>query len=315
MTALVAHELTKFFHIQKHRRIALDGVSFSVARDERLAVLGPSGAGKSTLLRCIAGLEALDGGSIERHGRAALVFQDDALFPHLTVHENLAFAFRAQKRVPDERRIEEIAQALAVDSHRHRPVAQLSGGERQRVEVARALLSDPAVLLLDEPLAHLDPEVKRRARDLIVAALRARETAAVYVTHDFEEAFAVADRVAILIEGRLVQCDSAERVYAFPATVDVARFMGSPPMNVIRDGSGLVGIRAENVRFAQTGKIGGVVEEALFAGAHSIITVRSERGMISVRTTQRLPAGTPVTLDWNDDDERRFDAATGALIV
>jgi len=169
------------------------------------------------------------------------------------------------------------------------------------------------VLLLDEPLAHLDPEVKRRARDLIVAAVRDRRTATMYVTHDFEEAFAVADRVAVLIDGKLVQCDTAQRVYDFPANVEVARFLGSPPMNVMRDGTVYLGVRAEKIRVGSSGRIAGVVEEAHFAGAHSILAVRIEKGIVSVRTTQNFSAGMTVMLDWDAADERRFDTETGAL--
>ncbi|MBV9270582.1 MAG: ABC transporter ATP-binding protein [Candidatus Eremiobacteraeota bacterium] len=314
MTALVAHDLTKLYTIQKRRRFALDGVSFSVAPNERLAVVGPSGAGKSTLLRCIAGVERVDSGSIDLGGPATLVFQDDALFPHMTVDENLTFAFRAQRRRADRARLDEIARALAIDAHRERRAARLSGGERQRVEVARALLADPAILLLDEPLAHLDPEVKRRARELIVSALRERETAAVYVTHDFEEAFAVADRVAVLIDGKFIQCDTAQTVYDYPATVEVARFLGSPPMNIMKDGATLLGVRPEKIRIGDSGRVDGIVEEAHFAGAHSVLAVKTRRGTLKVRTMQRIAARAAVALDWDDIDERRFDASTGALL-
>lgn len=314
MTVLSASDLTVSFGSGIRRRAALDGVSFSLEAGERLALLGPSGSGKTTLLRCIAGLQKADGGALARSGPVTLVFQDDAVFPHLSVEENLAFAFRARGVPADRERLGEVARALEIDSALHKRASLLSGGERQRVEVARALLGDPAVMLLDEPLAHLDAPVKRRAQQLIVGALRARRIAAVYVTHDFEEAFATADRVGVLVDGKLVQCDAAERVYDYPANVDVARFLGSPPMNLFRDGATIVGVRPEHLRVVQSGQISGIVKEARFAGAHTIVDVETERGMLSVRGTERRSTGERVTLTWDEACERRFDAETGNFI-
>jgi len=314
VTVLSASDLTVSFGSGIRRRAALDGVSFSLEAGERLALLGPSGAGKTTLLRCLAGLQKAERGALARSGPVALVFQDDAVFPHLSVAENLAFAFRARGVPTNRERLVEVARALEIDSTLPKRASLLSGGERQRVEVARALLGDPAVMLLDEPLAHLDAPVKRRAQQLIVGALRARRIAAVYVTHDFEEAFATADRVGVLVDGKLVQCDSAERVYDFPANVDVARFLGSPAMNLFRDGATIVGVRPEHVRVVQNGQVSGIVKEARFAGAHTIVDVETERGTLSVRGTERRTAGERVTLTWDEACERRFDAKTGNFI-
>lgn len=315
MTVLSASDLTVSFGSGIRRRAALDGVSFSLAAGERLALLGPSGAGKTTLLRCLAGLQKTDRGTVERSGPVALVFQDDAVFPHLSVAQNLAFAFRARRAAANAERIAGVARALEIDGVLAKRASVLSGGERQRVEVARALLGDPAVLLLDEPLAHLDAPVKRRAQQLIVGVLRAQRIAAVYVTHDFEEAFATSDRVGVLVDGRLVQCDTAERVYDYPANVEVARFLGSPPMNLFRDGATIIGVRPEHVRVAQNGQVSGIVKEARFAGAHTIIDVETERGTLSVRGTERRSAGERLTLTWDETCERRFDATTGNFIT
>lgn len=314
MTVLSASDLTVSFGSGIRRRAALDGVSFSLEAGERLALLGPSGAGKTTLLRCLAGLQKAERGALERSGPVALVFQDDAVFPHLSVAENLAFAFHARRVPADRERIREVARALEIDSTLSKRASLLSGGERQRVEVARALLGDPAVMLLDEPLAHLDAPVKRRAQQLIVGALRARRIGAVYVTHDFEEAFATSDRVGVLVNGKLVQCDSAERVYDYPANVDVARFLGSPPMNLLSDGATIVGVRPEHLRVVPTGQISGIVKEARFAGAHTIVDVETERGMLSVRAAERRSAGERIALTWDEACERRFDAKTGNFI-
>lgn len=314
MTVLTASDLTVSFGSGIRRRAALDGVSFSLQAGERLALLGPSGAGKTTLLRCLAGLQKAERGTLARSGPIALVFQDDAVFPHLSVAENLAFAFHARGVPADRGRLDEVARALEIDATLPKRASLLSGGERQRVEVARALLGDPAVMLLDEPLAHLDVPVKRRAQQLIVGALRAQRIAAVYVTHDFEEAFATSDRVGVLVNGKLVQCDTAERVYDYPANVDVARFLGSPPMNLFRDGATIVGVRPEHLRVVQNGQISGIVKEARFAGAHTIVDVETERGMLSVRGAERRSAGERVTLTWDEACERRFDAKTGNFI-
>lgn len=314
MTVLTASDLTVSFGSGIRRRAALDGVSFSLQAGERLALLGPSGAGKTTLLRCLAGLQKAERGTLARSGPIALVFQDDAVFPHLSVAENLAFAFHARGVPADRGRLDEVARALEIDATLPKRASLLSGGERQRVEVARALLGDPAVMLLDEPLAHLDVPVKRRAQQLIVGALRAQRIAAVYVTHDFEEAFATSDRVGVLVNGKLVQCDTAERVYDYPANVDVARFLGSPPMNLFHDGATIVGVRPEHLRVVQNGQISGIVKEARFAGAHTIVDVETERGMLSVRGAERRSAGERVTLTWDEACERRFDAKTGNFI-
>lgn len=219
--------------------VALDGVDLSVQRGEVVAVLGPSGSGKSTLLRAIAGLQPLDGGAIALDGRAmagipphrrgvGLMFQDHALFPHRDVAGNIAFGLRMQRRPPRETidRVERLLEMVGLQGFGQRRVQSLSGGEQQRVALARALAPEPAVLLLDEPLGALD----RTLRDHLVAELRALFSTlgltVVAVTHDQNEAFALADRVAVMDGGSILQTGTPAEVWETPRTKRVAQLLG-----------------------------------------------------------------------------------------
>jgi iron(III) transport system ATP-binding protein len=220
---------------------AVDGLSLEVSSGEILGVLGPSGCGKTTLLRLIAGFERLDAGRIEIGGHVAddtrrvvpperrgvgMVFQDYALFPHLTVTANIAFGLAAR---PRGERAERVAWALSLcgleelaDRYPH----ELSGGQQQRTALARALAPGARLLLLDEPLSHLDADTRRTLRDRLRALLREAGVTALLVTHDRDDAFAIADRVAVLRQGRLEQCGAPRELYTRPASVFVATLVG-----------------------------------------------------------------------------------------
>ena len=218
--------------------VALDDVSLALGGAEVLALVGPSGCGKSTLLRAIAGLHPVDGGTISLGGnvvddgrttlpperrRVGLVFQEHSLFPHLTVAGNVAFGVRdgnAADRAGDM--IDLVGLAGYGDRYPH----ELSGGERQRVALARALAPSPSLMLLDEPFASLDTNLRSRVRDDVVAILHATGTPAVFVTHDQRDALAVGDRVAVLRDGRLIQIGDPVDVFHRPADRFVASFMG-----------------------------------------------------------------------------------------
>ncbi len=220
-------------------RAAVDDVSLELPTGEVLAVLGPSGSGKSTLLRAVAGLERLDAGvvaydgqdlsAVPTHRRGfALMFQDGQLFPHLSVAGNVGYPLRLRRRPPEEvsRRVEELLALVGLPAFGARSTGGLSGGEQQRVALARALAVEPRLLLLDEPLSALDRSLRERlASDLRDILVRSRTTA-LLVTHDQEEAFAVADRMALLRSGRLVQSGSVDEVWRAPADADAARFLG-----------------------------------------------------------------------------------------
>lgn len=308
----------------------LRGVSLSVRDGETLVVLGPSGAGKTTLLRVIAGLEHTDSGTLLLDGRnllrvptqqrrVAVVFQDDALFPHMTVYENLAFALRMRRANVHEidARVRSVANTLEIAAHlKHRP-ARLSGGERQRAALARAVLSDPRVLLLDEPLAHLDPQLRAHVRRQFIQFRREFSGAAIHVTHDHVEALSMGQRLAIMIEGRIVQTGEPEEVYHSPANVAVARFLGSPPMNLLEGDMEITGIRPEHVRIDPAAQLRGRVLACESSGADFFVQVLTTRGEVIARIAASQvipPTGAEIGIAFDERFIRRFDRTTGVLL-
>jgi ABC-type sugar transport system ATPase subunit len=308
-------------------RSALDRVSLEVGAGTTLAIVGPSGAGKTTLLRVIAGLLRARGGDVRLDGesllalppqerRAALVFQDDALFANMTVRENLRFAVRGKPATREER-VAAVATALHVAQRLDRHPRQLSGGERQRASIARALLSDPAVLLLDEPLAHLDPSLRRSVREEIVGVRQRFAGPVLYVTHDHVDALGVGDRLAVLIDGRLEDLGEPQRVYDAPRSIAVARFLGERPMNLFERDGAMWGIRPERIRLAQDGAHRGRITQRETTGADAYLEVETAHGKMSVRVgaSESARAGDLVSLDLPAQWLRRFDAATGIALA
>jgi ABC-type Fe3+/spermidine/putrescine transport system ATPase subunit len=218
---------------------AVDDLSLDIAAGELLALIGASGSGKTTTLRMVAGYEIPDAGRITLDGQDitvlppqrrnfGMVFQHYALFPHMSVGENVAFGLEARGVGKKERRAR-ASQALAnvgLENAIDRAVQSLSGGEQQRVALARALVIEPRVLLLDEPLSNLDPTLRRSTREELRATLHRLGVTALFVTHDQEDAFAIADRVALIRKGKLLQVGPADELYDRPATRDVAEFIG-----------------------------------------------------------------------------------------
>ncbi len=235
METISAETLVKSFG----RIVALDRVSLVIEAGELFFLLGPSGCGKSTLLRCIAGLETADSGLIRFGGRdvsqlpphkreTALVFQSYALWPHLNVAQNIAFGLE-ERRVPKaeiKRRVEEALEKVQLAGFGPRAIEQMSGGQQQRVALARALVVKPKCLLLDEPLSNLDAQLRLEMRHEIRSLVKSHGLTAIYVTHDQEEALVMADRMAILNHGRIVQIGTPEAIYRTPLSSSVASFIG-----------------------------------------------------------------------------------------
>lgn len=227
-------------------RPLLENFSLSAAQGELLVLAGPSGSGKSTLLRAIAGLVPLQSGEIHIAGTAvqnlepgqrdvSMMFQSYALFPHLSVFENLAFGLKARGAGVDEARVRvtAVAEKLGLTQQLQRRPQALSGGERQRVALGRAMLRQPKVFLMDEPLSNLDAQLRVKARAEILKLHRQLGSVTLYVTHDQNEALAIADRLGILHQGQLMQLGQPQEIYREPASLFVARFLGSPPMNLL----------------------------------------------------------------------------------
>jgi multiple sugar transport system ATP-binding protein len=225
---------------------AVDDLSLEVADREFLVLLGPSGCGKSTALRMVAGLEDPTDGTITIGDRVvndvepkdrdiAMVFQSYALYPHMTVRRNIEFPLRSRKVAPDERArlVREAADSLDLGALLERKPAQLSGGQRQRVALARAIVRRPQVFLMDEPLSNLDAKLRVQTRAELVELQRRLQATIVYVTHDQVEAMTMGHRIAVMNAGVLQQVGHPQDVYARPANLFVARFIGSPPMNTI----------------------------------------------------------------------------------
>jgi multiple sugar transport system ATP-binding protein len=233
---------------------AVDGLDLTIADGEFFALLGPSGCGKTTLLRTIAGLETATEGRLEIGERdvttlppgarkVAMVFQDYALFPHMAVADNIAYPLKIQKVARSARlaRAEEVGAGLSLQGLMARRPGQLSGGQQQRVALARAVASNPVVFLFDEPLSNLDARLRLEARTFLKKLQRELGITTVFVTHDQAEALALADRIAVMRDGKILQIGTPREVFASPATTFVAGFIGSTPMNlhpaVVRDGA------------------------------------------------------------------------------
>jgi len=283
--------------------VALAGVDLDVTDGEVVSVLGPSGSGKSTLLRAIAGLEpsatgqvSWDGDDLTRvppHRRElGLMFQDHTLFPHRDVLGNVAFGLRMRglPRAQTETRARELLALVGLAGYERRRVTELSGGEQQRVALARALAPAPRLLMLDEPLGSLD----RALRERLMVELRDLFTrlglTSLYVTHDHDEAFALADRVVVMHEGRVEQLGTPVDVWKQPATEFVARFLGYNVTDVL--GGGRIGVRPDGVRVAPDGPVTGVVTARTFRRDHFLLEVKVADGppLEVAATGARVPA-------------------------
>jgi multiple sugar transport system ATP-binding protein len=319
---------------------ALQGLDLAAADGELLVVLGPSGCGKSTLLRVAAGLEEATAGRVLIGGRdvtrvtpgrrnVSMVFQSYALFPHLTVEENIAFGLEVRETPKREARARARAAAELVgcgDLLARRP-AQLSGGERQRVALARALVREPDVFLLDEPLSNLDAELRVRMRAELKTLHQALGGTMVYVTHDQTEALSLGDRVAVMREGAVEQVGTPDEVWAAPANRFVARFVGSPAMNLLpADGPlcppgvaarpGLeLGVRPEHVRLGTEG-VAAEVTLVEPIGGEAYVHLHADGLELVARTDAALrpAAGDTVRVSVRPGDTHLFDAETGERV-
>jgi multiple sugar transport system ATP-binding protein len=287
---------------------AVDSLNIDIADGEFLVLVGPSGCGKSTSLRMLAGLEEVTSGRILIGDRdvtamppkdrdVAMVFQNYALYPHMTVADNMGFALKiaGKSKAEIRQRVEEAAKILDLEPYLERKPKALSGGQRQRVAMGRAIVRQPQVFLMDEPLSNLDAKLRVQTRTQIASLQRRLGVTTVYVTHDQIEAMTMGDRVAVLKDGILQQCDTPRRMYDEPNNVFVAGFIGSPAMNLME-----VPVTEGGIKFGETVQ---PVERSVLSGANGrvVVGVRPEDLSLS-------PDGTGLAIQVDVVEELGADA-------
>jgi inositol-phosphate transport system ATP-binding protein len=319
---------------------ALNPVDLDIAAGELVAFLGPSGCGKTTTLLLIAGIYRATSGEIyfdeaqvdhlhPRDRDVGMVFQSYALYPHFTLFDNIAFplAIQRQPKAETRTRVTRVAEMLGIGDILERRPSQVSGGQQQRAALARALVKQPQILLLDEPLSNLDAQIRLQARGEIRRLQRQMGITSILVTHDQAEALAMADRVAVFREGRLEQFDTPHGLYHTPANTFVAGFVGHPPMNLIEgevtddafragglrvplrapSGRATLGLRPEAIRLG--GDVVGEVSIAEVLGRETLLTVDLDGGVqlkVLVAEADAVPPGTKVGLDLSDAHPHLF---------
>jgi sn-glycerol 3-phosphate transport system ATP-binding protein len=326
--------------------LAVKGVNLSVADGELIVLVGPSGCGKSTLLRMVAGLESVTSGRIEINGRdvakaepaerdIAMVFQNYALYPHMSVRGNLEYGLknRGTPRAEIDRRVSEAADILEIGPMLDRKPRELSGGQRQRVAMGRAIVREPSAFLFDEPLSNLDAKLRVQMRVEIRKLQRRLKTTSLYVTHDQLEAMTLADRLVVMNGGLVEQIGTPTDVYDRPATLFVAGFIGSPPMNLIPvevmaqaagfsnlklpQGTDIIGVRADQMLIekpvGEALELNAVVEllEPIGGESHLHVTIGGQTLILRVAGRPDLADGSPLKLYTSPSHMHPFNQATG----
>lgn len=345
--------------------VASNNISLEIKDGEFMVLLGPSGCGKTTLLRCLAGLERVDDGRVfigdrdvtdlvPRDRKIAMVFQSYAVFPHLTVFNNIAFGLQMQKLHKEEikRRVKEGADLLQMSDYLERYPAQLSGGQRQRVAVARAIVMQAQVLLMDEPLSNLDALLRLQMRAELKRLHAEIKATTIYVTHDQVEALSLGDRIAVMKNGQIVQCDIPMNIYNYPANTFVGGFIGTPPMNFFKGkvqtnhkgtsvviGESLIfpsasmtpvlttkanqtvmlGIRPENITFSDPQQANTLLAHVMVVeplGSHKLLTMKvgGEIAKVSAPPDSPVSPDSDVWLHFDPEKIRWFDAGSGETL-
>ncbi|MCL4545846.1 MAG: ABC transporter ATP-binding protein [Chloroflexi bacterium] len=306
MASLTLDHITKRFG----EVAAVNDISIAVKDKEFLVLVGPSGCGKSTCLRLIAGLEELSDGNIYIGDRLvndvapkdrdiAMVFQSYALYPHMSVYDNLAFGLKLRKtpRKEIEQRVNQAAEILGIRELLNRKPKQLSGGQRQRVALGRAIVREPQVFLMDEPLSNLDAKLRVQTRAELIKLHQRLQTTAIYVTHDQTEAMTMGSRIAVMRDGVLQQLDTPQTVYDHPTNMFVAGFIGSPSMNFfpaeLHQENGEVRVDSSSFQITVPGQYAGKLQGY---GKNSVILGIRPEDMYDRHWAPNLPNLNPVTM-------------------
>ncbi len=335
MASITLKNVTKRYGSGKTANQVIHGVNASIADGEFIVIVGPSGCGKSTLLRMVAGLEEISDGEISINNRVvndlepserdiAMVFQNYALYPHMSVFDNMAYGLKIAK-VPlaeIKTRVDKAAKILEIGPFLQRKPRELSGGQRQRVAMGRAIVRQPQVFLFDEPLSNLDAKLRAQTRLEIQKLHRELGITSLFVTHDQVEAMTLAQRMLVLNAGVVEQFGTPEEVYTRPATTFVASFMGSPPMNLIKDAPGsaadtITGVRPEHLDITASGWALRV-EAIEMLGAERLVYGRWNHGsgdeLVTIRTEEShvIPTlGETIHVTPRAGKTHWFDASSG----
>lgn len=334
MAAIQFKNVIKRYGHGKHELQVIHGVNADIADGEFIVIVGPSGCGKSTLLRMVAGLEEVTGGDICIGPRVvntlepaerdiAMVFQNYALYPHMSVFDNMAYGLKIAKVPKDEikARVDKAAKILELGHLLERKPRQLSGGQRQRVAMGRAIVRQPQVFLFDEPLSNLDAKLRAQTRIEIQKLHRELGITSLFVTHDQVEAMTLAQRMIVMNAGHMEQFGTPEEVYNRPATTFVASFIGSPPMNLLKQAPGgregrILGIRPEHLDVGAEGWAL-QVETVELLGAERLVHCRLGDEAVIIRTheDEGAPAvGSTIHARPREDRLHWFDAASGQRV-
>jgi sn-glycerol 3-phosphate transport system ATP-binding protein len=331
MASISLRNVVKRYRTGKSELQVIHGVNAEIGDREFIVIVGPSGCGKSTLLRMVAGLEEISGGEIAIGDRVvnqlepaerdiAMVFQNYALYPHMSVFDNMAYGLKIKKVPTDEirQRVDKAAAILELGHLLARKPRELSGGQRQRVAMGRAIVRQPQVFLFDEPLSNLDAKLRAQTRLEIQKLHQELGITSLFVTHDQVEAMTLAQRMIVMNGGHMEQFGTPEEVYARPATTFVASFIGSPPMNLLKQAPGgqpgrLLGIRPEHIDLADDGWTLHVDNVELL-GAERLVHTRlgDEELILRLHEDQGAPViGSTIRARPRQDRLHWFDAATG----
>ena len=308
---------------------ALHDINFTIEDGQFFVLLGPSGAGKTTTLRCIAGLEKIDNGSILFNDESVtedqpasrdvcFVFQQYSLYPHYSVYENLAFPLRSpMRKLPEEEiktKVESIANMLKISNKLNNKATQLSGGEMQRVAIGRALVREPNLYLMDEPLSSLDAKLRESLRVELKNIQTNLNSTILYVTHDQAEATTLADKIGVLKEGHLVQIGTPEEIYENPNSIYVSQRLGSPKINILpgelfgMDDVPTFGIRPENITIG-TGNYSAKIISIENLGSETVVALnfKDQEILVSIQGNYKSSINETINFDMNNEKVLRFD--------
>lgn len=315
---------------KKYNNFTLKDIRFKIAKGEFVCLLGKSGSGKSTLLKIVAGLDrdykgivSLENEAIEvarKSGKISMVFQEDLLLPHLDVFENIAFGLRIAKYSKDEIKVkvEEILKKLDLEKMKNKYPNELSGGERQRVSIGRALVTGPKLLLMDEPFSALDYNLKKAMQKLVKSLQKELGVTTLFITHDRDEAFILADKIGIMESGKLVVMDSGEKLYTSPKTLYVAKFLGIENIFLTENfekifkykentSAKFLGISGQDIRIVENSELYGKIIDINFSLGRYILEIELENNKIICISDKKLEVGSIAYIDFDKKNIKEIE--------